>query len=241
MTTYQPNPHANLLHHLERHQYTEGQYKGHAPADKTRRHKAHFRVLRLGQNMVVQFHSTNLLTAHPDGTITLNTDSWHNSPTTREAMAVALGLALGRPGRLRTVNLNGYKNTVLSIYGVASCASYASFAYYAYYDGMQLDPTGELLTNPAPLLKRVKDKTLTKAFLEAAQPFRDVLPVLHSAYTYQPGFHGAGDGSVADLIDLPGEWPDIVRAFYRPTAKETWQAIYRVATKDMNTTIEVQL
>lgn len=225
-------PQTNLLRHLERHQYTKGIHEGEAPADKNRRHKAHFRVLRSGQNMVVRFHFTNLLTAHPDGTITLNTDSWQTSPTTREAMHVALDLALGRPCWLRTKNLNGYKNTVLSIYGVAS---------YVYYDGMRLDPTGKLLTNPAPLLKRVKDKTLTKAFLEAAQPFRDVLPVLHSAYTYRPGFRGAGYGSVADLIDLPEEWPDIVYAFYRPTAKETWQAIYRAATKDMTTTIEVQL
>lgn len=233
MTTYQPTPHDNLLRHLERHQYTKGIFKGEAPADKTRRHRVHFRVLRSGPNMVVQFHFTNILTAHPDGTITLNTDSWQTSPTTRAAMAVALHLALGRPCWLRTKNLNGYKNTVLSIYGVAS---------YVYYDGMRLDSTGKLLTNPAPLIKKVKDKTLTKAFCEAAQPFRDVLPVLHSACDISnKWFYGAGFGSVADLIDLPEEWPDIVLAFYRPTAKATWQAIYRAATKDMTTTTEVQL
>ena len=233
MTTYQPTAHANLLRHLERHQYTKGEFKGHAPADKTRRHKSHFRVLQDGLAMVVRFHFTDILTADPDGTITLNTDSWHTSPTTREAMHVALDLALGRPCWLRTKNLNGYSNTVLSIYGVAS---------YVYYDGMRLDSTGKLLTNPAPLIKQVKDKALTKAFLEAAQPFRDVLPVLHSACdTPNKWFYGAGFGSVADLIDLPEEWPDIVLAFYRPTAKETWQAIYAATTKHMTTTIEVQL
>ncbi len=233
MTTYQPTAHANLLRHLERHQYTKGEYKGQAPADKTRRHKSHFRVLHSDQDLVVRFHRTDILTADPDGTVTLNTDSWCTAPTTREAMHVALDVALGRPCWLRSDNRNGYINTVLSIYGVAS---------YVYYDGMQLDSTGKLLTNPQPLVKLVKDKTKTQAFRELAKPFLDVLPVLHSACdpTNQT-FRGAGIGYLANVLQDPEDWADLVYAFYRPTAKETWQAIYRAATKNMNTTIKVPL
>lgn len=229
--TYQPTAHANLLRHLERHQYTRGECKGDAPADPSRRGKSHFRVRKQGATMAVRFHNTDILTAHEDGTIVLNCAGWDTAPTTREAMSYALKAA-GLHGRMRTKNLGGYVNTVLSVQGCGT---------YVYHDGLTLDSQGRLVTNPRPLIKRIKDKDQTKEFREASAEFRAVLPVLHSACAPAGGVRrGAGLDFVVGMIQNPEHWPDLVYAFYQPTAQETWRAIYADATRDMTTTIEVQ-
>jgi hypothetical protein len=92
------NAYGNLSLHHSRHEYKRGQYKGDAPADGSNRGKSHFRVIKPNaaypaDPYKVRFHATNILLAYADGRVTFNTNGFHDRPTTREAVMIALGLA----------------------------------------------------------------------------------------------------------------------------------------------------
>lgn len=219
----------NLKAHIARYAYTKGAYKGSAPADKNRRARTHHRVTDRGDDVVITFHAAHIIRAYPDGSIMLDTNGWHDSPATREAMGGSLYLCGDQyRGWLSSVRLGGYSQTALRLHNGSPT--------YRYYDGMKLDAAGRLLTEIKPFSKRVADREEREEFRKDAAEFRAVLPVLHATTPY-------GEWRYVDrltrAIHNPEKWPDIVALYRKETPQETWRAIYSAATEHMTTLIDV--
>ena len=151
--------------HLSRHAYEKGAYQGDAPADPSRRHKTHFRVLQDARSVL--FYSTVILDVCPDtGIITLNSGGWIDSPTTREAIHYALTRYTDHPFSRAHLRRWGGKPTQYTIFGTK------------FHDGMRIAPDGHCL-NPMPFVKQVADRERRKAYRTLMQEFLHVLPVLY--------------------------------------------------------------
>lgn len=165
--------HTKLKLHLERHMYKRGRYKGEAPADSSRRGKTHFRVCEIANGvMTVRMHFTNLIETYQDGRVIINTNGWHDSPTTRNNLNAALREFVGF-GVLGSRKHFGMSQVVINVRGKT----------YRYYDGMEFNAEGELLTKPIAFSSKRTDREETAAFrAEIAQSgFKDVFPVLYAA------------------------------------------------------------
>ena len=77
-------------HHAD-HIYKRGAYKGDAPMSQ--RYKSNFRVIEGAGCMIVRLYRTNIITALPNGNITINTDNYYTS-TTFKCINEALGRAM---------------------------------------------------------------------------------------------------------------------------------------------------
>lgn len=196
MTT--PTPYALLKQHWERHQYKRGQFVGDAPLDK--RSATHRRVLTPSDHrMQVLMHHTIIVTASADGTVTLDSGGWHDSPTTREAFATALHIA-GIGAHLYSRRIGNYSQTAITVRGKGT---------WRFYDGMQFDATGMLISAPKPWTKRVADREARAEKRQELQPLFDVGPLLLA-------------GLVANT-DAPCVAQNI--AHYDPNEPENWTAI----------------
>jgi hypothetical protein len=234
--------HGHLALHLSRHEYKRGANKGEAPADASRRARDHFRVAKHGDNYVVIFHHTRILRAYPDGSYVLDTSGWHASPTTREAMSLALGLIRVR-GYLHTERRGTRAQTALR--------HLTTDKHLCYYDGMKFGPDHTLLTERKPFTREQVDRARTKEFRVAAKPFRETLPLLHAtaptgyrldttpeerAAIARAGLRNWSHMPPYDLrtaIQTPELWPLTVRLFYCETPAKTWAHIYRIASADL--------
>lgn len=238
MISYAMTAQTNLQLHLERHEYKRGRYKGDAPADASRRARTHFRVT---PDHTVVFHTTNILTARPDGTIRLHTNGWHDSPTTRKAMDHALYVATKKRGYwLRSQRYNGLSQTAIGP--------------HRYYDGMVFDSDMQLVSSPAPFSAYATDREATKALRDAAAPLRAMLPILvaaeeaHHAPAHQrhaPWYNiraGRTDTDKAMYIfDNPEHWPAFVSYFYNrgDTHQTLWARAYARLTANMRKVVDV--
>jgi hypothetical protein len=245
------NAYGNLSLHLSRYEYKRGGHKGDAPADHTRRAKNYFRVIKPddaypADPYKVIFWSTYILTAYPDGRIKVNTNGFHDRPTTREAVLIALGLA-GFRGFMSSKRIGTLSQTALHLNGKT----------YAYYDGMEFNADGALLTRHEPFRRRRVNRALTKEFQALAKPFRDTLPLLWAVYTPRPS-HASTDAEIEILqrlkititsswhqpqqafdaaVQEPGLWPYLVWVFHDETPQKTWANIYKRATAHMTETV----
>lgn len=229
-------PFGNLRLHIERHAYKKGAYAGAAPADTSRRGKSHFRVEMRGTYISVVFHCTSILRAFDDGRVVLNTDGWHESPTTRAALEDALYIS-GYRGWLRSDRRNGYMNTVLNIPSARGGARIR----VGWADGITISPTGEV-TGYAPIKAYRADKEARKAWREQAQPFKEMLPVLLAGLEAQ----GTGRGylpygnSIQGAALYPEHWPNLAEylAFHSGyDAPAAWRYLDHAATKDMRVVV----
>lgn len=199
------NAHTKLTMHLSRWVYKRGTHKNEAPADSSRRAKTHFRVIKgNGGQMLVRFHGTDILTAYEDGRIRLDTSGWHASPTTREAMTIALGFT-GLRGFLSSRRVGGYSQTAIYFCGKT----------YRYYDGMEFNADGALLTEAKQFSAKRTDREETAEFRKDIKDsgFVGTFPVLYEAATPDDA-HGYVR-SIKDAMcseHLAGQWPQIVAA-----------------------------
>lgn len=221
-------PHSRLCLHIQRHKYTKGQHTGAAPADSTRRGKSHFRVAhKFDRRIVVIFHHTEILTAWEDGTIVLNTDGYHESPTTRAALEHALFLA-GYRGWLKSLTLNGYKNTVLRLSGISRDLGWV--------DGIIIAPD-HTVSGYAPLKTYRADKQARKEWRESAAEFKAVLPVLLAGVEAQGvRYHPVVSKPLAQAVYDPECWPALTRYLAYKTgydAPTAWAYLDREATHYM--------
>lgn len=221
---------STLSIYLSRHEYKRGAHKGAAPADPARRGKAHFRVERRPGALVVRLHRTDIVTvreSEPD-TVILNTDGWHTSPTTREALWVlgARGGPLyGRPWLvLGTPHMPAAQR--------ASCSATSLVLpseTTAYHDGVKLVYNPALNTwqhhpdtPPRPLRKLVADRPARRAILALPEvrEFLAALPVLLASATPQVSLAPAlptGRLLLADIHDRD-TWPTLLAALRRRTS-----------------------
>lgn len=175
-TTNQTTMHANLLKHLAKHAFKRGKFKGDAPADASNRGKSHFRVSegRYG-GMAVIFHDTQIITAQPDGTISINMGGYEDSPTTKAAYHHAMGTFGTFSSYIGSVKQFGLSQTCITAY-----RPIAGQKAYLYYRGMRFDIDGNLLTDPIPFRRRGIDKEASKAFAQGMKEsgFTTMFPLL---------------------------------------------------------------
>jgi hypothetical protein len=170
--SYIIGPFEILAAHIERHKYRRGKFKGDAPLYPSRRWKSEIRVVRRPFNeIVVQMYSTYLLTVTQDGTIRLNTDGWHSSPTTRQAMTEALYMC--------GVRISLYSSRFKGV-------SQPTLGAWRYYDGMTLKRDADGVWVPTELRpfqgKRVnRDRRASVRASAEDSGFLNLLPGLYAA------------------------------------------------------------
>ena len=166
----------DVKNRFEKHQYKRGQYKGDAPADPSRRAKTHFRIIKDGDVYYIRFHYTNILTFYPNGDVTIRTNGYINSPTTRAAFAeYKLWIS--------TEHHNGYSNPVV----------YQSYdkPHVPFVEGMRYNTvTGEYIHPDAggtfTRKKYVADRAARKKLRDHMKAhFLPILPILLAAAAQQ--------------------------------------------------------
>lgn len=233
-------PYQKLKLVWERDQYKRGRFKGDAPLEK--REATHKRILTPSESRVqVLMHRTIIMTAYADGRFVLNTDGWHTSPTTREAVGSALHAA-GLSGYLTSKRIGNYSQTALSIYGQKPVR---------FEDGMEFSHNGELLSPAPKWQKHVADREARKAKVAELKPLLDVLPILHSAQYLNGPTPGRSVGIGKFNPDDPELWPGIVRNYslvwdndglgfvVDPDWRKVRSRIVAAATRKLVTLVEV--
>jgi len=191
------NMYTKLMMHLERHMYKRGRNKGDAPADKNRREMCHFRVIKDAEGkMRVRMYNTDIITAHPDGSVLIDTNGYHTHNTTIIRLNDALSMFFdGIRVQMYKQSILSYSQPVLNVGGKR----------YSYYDGIVLSETGEVLT---PLrafeMKRV-DKAETKALATDLKEsgFADAFKVLYAVTSAED--RGENDYSLFGV-----NWQDVL-------------------------------
>lgn len=236
----------NLKMHLERHAYKKGAYKGDAPADKSKRGKTMFRVVKRGDNkMAVRMWNTDIITAYDDGRLILDCDGWANSSTTKMRMHEALFLC----------GIRAYLGSRVVSSKNQLCYVNAGDGAVVYYDGMEIDSDGTVRSELKPFMARRRDRTQTKAFEEevAASGFKDVFKLLHATCEEDDREIIPARPTLHDILTSDvhaNRWKPIVANFAWETetrwtpqgikrtnikhdASRTWSAIMERAKKDM--------
>lgn len=222
----------------KRDQYKRGQFKGDAPLEK--RSASHKRILTPSETRIqVLMHRTIIMTAYADGRFVLNTDGWHDSPTTRETVGSAL-CAAGLRGDLTSERIGNYSQTAIVISGAGK---------WRFEDGMEFSHTGELLSPAPKWQKYVADREARKAKVAELKPLLDMLPILHSVQY----LNGHTPGLSVDISrfnpDDPELWPGIVLNYslvwaergyvVDPDWRKVRSRIVAAATRKLVTLVEV--
>ena len=241
------NTYTKLQMHLQRHMYKRGRYKGDAPADRHKRGKSQFRVVKMGDYMAVQLHSTNIVKAYPDGRVVIDTNGWSDSSTTRLRLHEAMGFT--GFGALSMRKVMGLSQPVFRV-GINK---------YHYYDGMEFSEDGKLLSAPKPFEMRRIDKEESTAFTKDLKlsGFKDMFALLYATATDSPSVGLVTPHRLADTLtdaDRAVDWPDIIAAFKyhrvynykagqyelleRGDAKSCWANIMKECKKGMYVTLK---
>lgn len=214
--------HARLTEHLDKYMYKRGSNIGDAPADKDRRAKNNFRVIKRGEDIAVRLYNTDILTAYPNGDVVLDCRGWAHSMTTKAAMNFVLGkFRSGQYAYVGSFKFKGNNQT---------CLQLPNGRVVRYYDGIRLSQTGEVLT---PLqafqctrIDRVKSKALADGV--KASGFKNMFAMLYATVTLQDrSGHTTGSGTERITnADNAESWPTIVayakfvRGYYHASLPE---------------------
>jgi len=170
------NMYTKLMMHLERHMYKKGKNKGDAPADKHKRGRDYFRVVKNNDGTIaVRLFGTDILTAYEDGTVRIHTDGWWDRQLTvlrlNESFRFFEGVSIG----MRTDRIFSYTQPVLSV----------NNKKYRYYDGITLNAQGEITTPLQAFEQKRIDKEESKEFTEdlKASGFKDAFALLYAVST----------------------------------------------------------
>lgn len=241
------NTFTKLSLHMNKHVYTKGAHKGDAPLDGSRRGRCNHRVAKRYDCMAVIMHRTSILQAYEDGSFMLDTAGWHDSPTTREAVATAL----------RFTPLSGryvYSRRVFSKSQL--CLSLKDGRVVRYYDGMKFDADGTL-TTPLQTFERYGiNKQESKEFADGIKEsgFKAMFPLLYttckapdSGITHTPNHYHLSE--TFTTAHLAPSWPEIIEYFKfemqydyktqtrvcveRGDAKSCWAAIMKACKSRM--------
>jgi hypothetical protein len=171
------NMYTKLSMHLERHMYKRGINKGDAPADKTRRDMSHFRVMKDAEGkMRIRMYKTDIITAHPDGSVLIDTNGYHTHNTTIIRLNDALATFFDG------ARVQMYKNSILSY---SQPVLRVDGKRYSYYDGMILNEQGEITTPLRAFEQKRVDREETKALANDLQEsgFTDAFKLLYAVAT----------------------------------------------------------
>ncbi len=190
------NMYTKLVMHLQRHQYKKGANKGSAPANQHRRWMDHFRVTAgPDDTMRIRMWNTDIITAKPDGTITIDTNGYYSHNTTIIRLNEAFGFFDGARLSLYKRNVFSYSQPVLRVDG----------KLYSYYDGITLNAQGEIITPLQAFEQKRTDRNATKELADDLKEsgFKDSFAILYATTTVED--RGENDYSLFGI-----DWADVL-------------------------------
>ncbi len=167
---------SKLSMHLSRHMYKRGKNKGDAPANAHRRAMDHYRVVKGNDDTYrIRMHSTDIITAYPNGDVKIDTRGWHTHNTTIIRLNEAFGFFEGVGVGMSKRSILSYSQPVLRV----------GTKLYYYYDGITLNAQGEVITPLQAFEKKRVDKVATKELAVDLQEsgFTDAFKLLYAVAT----------------------------------------------------------
>ena len=205
------NTFEKLQAHRAKHVYTKGAHRGDAPVDGSRRGRSQHRVVKRYDHMAVIMHGTSILRAYEDGSFLLDTAGWYESPTTKQAVYVAL----------KFTPLAGHGIYSKKVFGKSQlCISLKDGRVVKYYDGMKFDADGVLTTDLIPFERYGIDKQESKEFTDGikASGFKAMYPLLYASckapdngVTFVPDLRSLEDTLTTDYRSPA--WSEIIEYF----------------------------
>ena len=228
--------------------YKRGQYKGDAPADPSRRSRNHVRIVRRPDSLALRMYSTDIITAYPDGRISLDLRGYSDSITTRQNLNDAFN---------RYVPFRPYIHA-RSVFSLSQTCMAVGNKTYKYYDGMEFGIFGDLLTAPERFEAVRVNKAESAAFQRELKEsgFKAMFPVLYATANYTPTATLWVGSRLRDRLTstiYTNDWADIVTDYKyvaagwrfgkRDThereggAKACWASIMATAKTDLYETV----
>lgn len=170
------NTYTKLSMHLTRHMYKRGKNKGDAPANAHRRAMDHYRVVKGNDDtMRIRMHSTDIITAYPNGDVKVDTRGYYTHNTTIIRLNEAFGFFEGVSIGIGKRSIFSYSQPVLRVNG----------KLYSYYDGITLNAQGEIITPLQAFEQKRVDKAATKELAVDLQEsgFTDAFKLLYAVAT----------------------------------------------------------
>jgi hypothetical protein len=159
--------------------------------------------------MAVIMHHTCILRAYEDGSFMLDTQGWHDSPTTREALRVAL----------RFTPLTGHRVYKRKQFGVSqACMTLKDGRVVAFYDGMRFNADGDLTTDLIPFQQRRINPKESKEFAQGLKDsgFTAMYPLLYATCTAPEMLPLPDTRHMADILTTDYRapaWPEIIQYY----------------------------
>jgi hypothetical protein len=156
--------------------YKRGRNKGDAPANAHRRAMDHYRVVKGNDDTYrIRMHSTDIITAYPNGDVKIDTNGYYTHNTTILRLNEAFGFFEGVGVGIGKRSIFSYSQPVLRV----------STKLYHYYDGITLNAQGEVITPLQAFEKKRVDKVATKELAVDLQEsgFTDAFKLLYAVAT----------------------------------------------------------
>ena len=167
---------SKLSMHLSRHMYMRGKNKGDAPANAHRRAMDHYRVVKGNDDTYrIRMHSTDIITAYPNGDVKIDTRGYHTHNTTIIRLNEAFGFFEGVGVGMSKRSILSYSQPVLRV----------GTKLYYYYDGITLNAQGEVITPLQAFEQKRVDRAATKELTNELQEsgFTDAFKLLYAVAT----------------------------------------------------------
>jgi len=187
---------SKLSMHLSRHMYKRGKNKGDAPANAHRRAMDHYRVVKGNDDTYrIRMHSTDIITAYPNGDVKIDTNGWHTHNTTIIRLNEAFGFFEGVGVGMSKRSILSYSQPVLRV----------GTKLYYYYDGITLNAQGEVITPLQAFEQKRVDRAATKELTNELQEsgFADAFKLLYAVSTHED--RGENDYSLFGV-----DWNDVL-------------------------------
>ena len=162
--------------HLSRHMYKRGKNKGQAPANAHRRAMDHYRVVKGNDDTYrIRMHSTDIITAYPNGDVKIDTNGWYTHNTTIIRLNESFGFFEGVGVGMSKRSILSYSQPVLRV----------GTKLYYYYDGITLNAQGEVITPLQAFEQKRVDRAATKELTNELQEsgFTDAFKLLYAVAT----------------------------------------------------------
>jgi hypothetical protein len=156
--------------------YKRGKNKGDAPANHNQRAMDHFRVVKGNDDTYrIRMHSTDIITAYPNGDVKIDTRGYHTHNTTIIRLNEAFGFFEGVGVGMGKRSVFSYSQPVLRVNG----------KLYSYYDGITLNAQGEVITPLQAFEQKRVDRAATKELTNELQEsgFTDAFKLLYAVAT----------------------------------------------------------
>lgn len=170
------NMYSKLSMHLYRYMYKRGANKGDAPANAHQRGMNHYRVVKGNDDTYrIRMHSTDIITAYPNGDVKIDTNGYHRHNTTIIRLNEAFGFFEGVSISMGKQSVLSYSQPVLRV----------NQKRYYFYDGITLNAQGEIITPLQAFEQKRVDKTATKELADDLQEsgFADAFKLLYAVST----------------------------------------------------------